>query len=188
MELGPKSAKWENYTFLKKFCQPNKVSNGGKDLLMLNQLAVGSTEYHSLKIERKQGGSIHVQSTGGPLFSKSVGGEIITCRNKDLWLNTDVHKPERRSLPKQIGLKPYKRNLLPTLPRQIHQQAAEYEDMCDLEIDETEDMDYLPDINAPTPLQKLLTNDNFELIQDILDELQQYDMGKWQNVQVFVMY
>ena len=85
-----------------------KVSKGDKDLLMLNQLAVGSTEYHSLKIERKQGGSIHVQSTGGPLFLKSVAGEIVTCRNTDLWLNTDVHKPERRQLPKQIGLKPYK--------------------------------------------------------------------------------
>ena len=57
-----------------------------------------------------------------------------------------------------------------------------------MEIDETEDTDYLPDINTPTPLQKLLTNENFKLIQDILDELQQYDMEKWQNVQVFKLY
>ena len=57
-----------------------------------------------------------------------------------------------------------------------------------MEIDETEDMDYLPHINAPTSLQKLLTNDNFKLTQDILDQLQQYDMEKWQNVQVFELY
>ena len=141
-----------------------------------------------MRIARKQCGSIHVQSTGGPLFSISVVGEFVTCRNTSLWLNTDVHKPERRPLPKQIGLKPDERNLLSTLPRQIHQQAADYEDTNDLEIDETEDTDYLPDINAPTPLHNLLTNKNFKLIQDILDELQQYDMEKWENVQVFKLY
>ena len=92
-----------------------------------------------------------------------------------------MRKPERRPLPKQIGLKPDKRNLVSTLPRQICQQAADYEDINDLEIDETEDTDYLPDINASTPLHKL-TNENFKLIQDILDELQQYDMEKWENV------
>ena len=99
-----------------------------------------------------------------------------------------MHKPERRPLPKQIGLKPDERNLLSILPRQIRQQAADYEDTNDLEIDETEDMDYLPKLNAPTQLHKLLTNENFKLIQDILDELQEYDMEKWENVQVFELF
>ena len=46
----------------------------------------------------------------------------------------------------------------------------------------------MPDLNAPTPLDKLLMNENFKLIQDILDELQEYDMEKWGNVQVFELF
>ena len=53
-------------------------------------------------------------------------------------------KPERRPLPKQIGLEPDEKNLLSTLPRQIHQQATDYKDTNDLETDETKDMDYCP--------------------------------------------
>ena len=97
-------------------------------------------------------------------------------------------KPERRPLPKQIRLKPDERNLLSALPRQIHEQAADYEDTNDWDNDEGEDTEYLPDLNAATPLNKLLTNENFKLIQDILDVLQEYDMEKWGNVQVFEMF
>ena len=109
-------------------------------------------------------------------------GQFVTCRNTNLWLNTDVCKPERRPLPKQIGLKPDERNLLSALPRQIHEQAADYEDTNDWDNDAGEETEYLPNLNAPTPLDKLLMNENFKLIQDILDELQEYDMEKWGNV------
>ena len=91
-----KISKMAKLHILKEILSTNKVSNGNKDLLVLYRLPVGSTEYHSINIEIKQGGSIHVQSTGGPLFSKSVAGQFITCRNTNLWLNTDVHKPERK--------------------------------------------------------------------------------------------
>ena len=99
-----------------------------------------------------------------------------------------MHKPERRPLPKQIGLKPDERNLLSALPRQIRERAADYKDTNDWDNDEGEDMEYLPDLNAPTPLDKLLTNENFKLIQDIFDALQEYDMEKWGNVQVFELF
>ena len=93
-------------------------------------------------------------------------------------------KPERRPLPKQIGLKPDERKLS-ALPRQIHEQATDYKDTNDWDNDKGKETEYLPNLNAPTPLDKLLMNENFKLIQDILDELQEYDMEKWGNVQVF---
>ena len=49
-------------------------------------------------------------------------------------------------------------------------------------------MDYLPDLNTPTQLDKLLTNENFNLVKDILDELREYDVEKWENMQVFELY
>ena len=58
----------EKLRILKEILSTNKVSNGDKDLLMLYQLPVGSTECHSINTERKQHGSVHAQSTGGPLF------------------------------------------------------------------------------------------------------------------------
>ena len=63
-----------------------------------------------------QSGLIHVQGTGGPLFSNSVTGHLVTCSNTNLWLNTDICKPERRQLARQIGLKPDKISLLSVLP------------------------------------------------------------------------
>ena len=112
-----KISKMGKLCILEEILSTNKVSNDDKNLLMLSQLPAGSTEYHSINIKRKQCGSIHVQSTGGPLFSKAVAGQFVTCRNTTLWLNTDVSKPERRPLPKQIRLKPDERNLLSALPR-----------------------------------------------------------------------
>ena len=49
-------------------------------------------------------------------------------------------------------------------------------------------MEYLPDLNGPTPLHKLLMSEKFKLIQNILEELQEHDMEKWGNVQVFELY
>ena len=48
-------------------------------------------------------------------------------------------------------------------------------------------MEYLLDLNGPTPLHKLLMSENFKFIQNIL-ELQEHDMEKWGNVQVFELY
>ena len=49
-------------------------------------------------------------------------------------------------------------------------------------------MDYLLDLNASTLLHKPLTNENFKFVEDILAELQEHDMEKWGNVQVFKLY
>ena len=114
-------------------------------------------------------------------------GQLVTCSKINLWLNTDVHKPERRPSARQIGLKPDEINLF-ALPRQIRDQAGNYEDRNDWVNGEGQDTEYLPDLNGPTPLHKLLRNENFKLIQDILDELQEHDMEKWGNVQVFKLY
>ena len=83
---------------------------------MMYRLPQGITEYYSISIQRKQCGSIHVQSTGGPLFSNSVTAHLVTCSDTRFWLNTDVRKPERRQSPKQIGLKANEINLLSALP------------------------------------------------------------------------
>ena len=80
------------------------------------------------------------------------------------------------------------RNLLFVLPRQIHEQAADYKDTNDWDNDKGEETEYLPNLNAPTPLDKLLTDENFKLIQDILDELQEYEIEKWGYVQVFELF
>ena len=111
-----KISKMGKLHILEEILSTNKVSNGDKDLLMLYRLPQGITEYYSISIQRKQSGSIHVQSTGGPLFSNSVTGHLVTCGDTKLWLNTDVRKPERRQSPKQIGLKADEINLLLALP------------------------------------------------------------------------
>ena len=90
-----------------------------------------------LKIEREYSGAIHVQSTGGPLFAKPVAGQLITCRNTELWFHIDKQKQERRS----IGLKPDERNLLSTLPRQICEDV-EGNDTNDFVNEGTEDLDF----------------------------------------------
>ena len=111
-----KISKMGKLCILEEILSTNKVSNGDKDLLMMYQLPQGITEYYSISIQRKQCGSIHVQSTGGPLFSNSVARHLVTCSDTKLWLNTDIRKPERRQLPKQIGLKADEINLLLALP------------------------------------------------------------------------
>ena len=146
------------------------------------------TEYYSIHIQRKQWGCIDVQSTGGPLFSNSVAGQLVTCSNTNLWLRPDVSKPERRPLARQVGLKPDEINLLSALPRQIREQASHNKDLNELVNDEGQEMEYLLDLNGSTPLHKLLTNENFKLLEDILAELQEHDREKWGNVQVFELY
>ena len=115
-------------------------------------------------------------------------GQLVTCSNTNLWLIPDVSKPERRPPARQIRLKPDEINLLSALPKQICEQARHYKDLNDFVNDEGQDMDYLPDLNGSTPLHKLLMNENFKLIENILAELQEHDMGKWENVQVFELY
>ena len=146
------------------------------------------TEYYSISIQRKQCGSIHVQSTGGPLFSNSVAGNLVTCSDTKLWLNTDVPKQGRRQSPRQIGLKADEINILLALPQKIREQAGTDKDRNEWVNEEGEDTAYLPDLNGATPLHKLLTSDKFKLIQNILEELQEHDMEKWGNVQIFELY
>ena len=74
-----------------------------------------------------------------------------------------------------------------TLLRQICKEV-EGNDTNEFVNEGTEDLDYLPDLNAPTQLDKLLTNENFNLVKDILDELREYNGEKWDNVQVFKLY
>ena len=148
---------------------------------MLYRLPQGVTEYYGIHIQRQQWGCINVQSTGGPLFSNSVAGQFVTCSNTNLWLQPDVIKPERRPLARQVGLKPDEINLLSALPRQICEQACHNEDLNEWVNHEGQDQEYLPDLNGSTPLHKLLTNENFKLVEDILAELQEHDREKWGN-------
>ena len=50
-----KISKMGKLCILEEILSANKVPNGDKDLLMLYQLPVGSTEYHNINTERKHG-------------------------------------------------------------------------------------------------------------------------------------
>ena len=52
-------------------------------------------------------------------------------------------------------------------------------------IDSNDDEDFLPNLQKIQPqLQQLLTNDNFNLLQDIVVELKEYNEAKWTDLTV----
>ena len=90
----------------------------------------------------------------------------------------DVNQGETQAKPKkQYGLNSDEKSLC-TLPSSI---LEEFE--CQSSGDEELEDNQLPDITNEGPpqskLAKLLTSDNFNLLQEIIDELQELDYNKW---------
>ena len=55
--------------------------------------------------------------------------------------------------------------------------------------DDVENEDYLPDINdQQTPLERLLSSENFKLLHDILEELREVYPVKWEDVTVYDIF
>ena len=119
-------------------------------------------------------------------MEQSVAGDIKTCGYYNLWLTPDPENKQdiKKKGQKQIGLKPTEKNLLSMLPVYFQNEAMEILDFeCDP--DDVENEDYLPDINdQQTPLERLLSSENFKLLHDILEELREVDPVKWEDVTV----
>ena len=82
---------------------------------------------------------------------------------------------------REFGLKDYERNLLSTLPNSVLDEIVENFDVQDVNSDEE---DFLPDLN-PIQVQfhHLLIDDQFKLLDNILEDLQAYDEKNGQNIQ-----
>ena len=171
---------------LEEILSTNKVKCGDLDLLMLSNFPEGIHHFQNVVVERNPGGCLHVNSRGGPLMEQSVAGDIKTCPDYKLWLTPDAENKEdiKKKVQKQVGLKSTEKNFLSTLPVQFQNEAMELLDFeCDQ--DDVENEDYLPDINdQQTPLEKLLSSENFKLLHDILEELREVDPVKWEDVTV----
>ena len=103
-----------------------------------------------------------------------------------MWLTPDHGNKQdiKKKGQKQIGLKPTEKNLLSTLPVHFQNETMEILDFeCDP--DDVENENYLPDISdQQTPLERLLTSENFKLLHGILEELREIDLVKWVDVAV----
>ena len=81
---------------------------------------------------------------------------------------------------KIFRLKASERNILSTLPADIVAPLLE-----DELIDSDDDKDFLPDLQTIQPqLRQLLSSDNFNLLQDIVVELKEYNKEKWAGLTV----
>ena len=81
---------------------------------------------------------------------------------------------------KIFELKTSERNILSTLPADIVAPFLE-----DGFIDNNDDEDFLPDLQTIQPqLRQLLSSDNFNLLQDIVVELEEYKEAKWTDLMV----
>ena len=81
---------------------------------------------------------------------------------------------------KIFGLEASERNILSTLPVDIVAPFLE-----DALIDSNDNEDFLPDLQTIQPqLRQLLSSDNFNLLQDIVVELKEYDEAKWTDLTV----
>ena len=70
------------------------------------------------------------------------------------------------------------------LPVQFQNEAMELLNF-EHDQDDVENEDYWPDINdQQTPLERLLSSENFKLLHDILEELRDIDPVKWEDVTV----
>ena len=171
---------------LEEILLTNKVKCGDLDLLMLSNFPEGIHHFQNVVVEQDPGRCLHVNSRGGPLMEESVAGDIKTCPDYTLWVTPDAENKEdiKKKVQKQVDLKPTEKNLLSMLLVRFQNEAMELLDFeCDQ--DDVENEVYLPDINdQQTPLERLLSSENFKLLHDILEELREVDPVKWEDVTV----
>ena len=158
----------------------NKIPNGDKDLLRFTKFPIGITHMLNMQITKHGNGGITCTSLGGPLFNRPIADMFISVKNMHDLPKDDVNKVQSPlKAKKHFGLKDDETSLLCTLPSSI------LEDLEENSSDDDElDDDQLPGLNTHTThskLSKLLSSDNFNLLEEILEELQELDFNKWSN-------
>ena len=163
----------------------NSIKLGDLDLLRYRKLPVGVSTYENIELTKNKNGSIEITSLGGQIFKKPCARFIATPTDPELWekkTEEPVAGPVRDK--KISGLKASEINILSTLPADIVAPFLE-----DGLIDSDNDKDFLPELQTIQPqLRQLLLSDNFNLLQDIVVELKEYDKEKWAGLTVADMF
>ena len=162
-----------------KLC--NSIKLGDLDFLRYRKLPVGVSTYENIELTKNTNGSIEVTSLGGQIFKKPHARFIATPTDPELWEKKTEEPVARPVRDKKIfGLKASERNILSTFPTDIVAPFLE-----DGSIDSDDDEDFLPDLQTIQPqLRQLLSSDNFNLLQDIVVELKEYNKEKWASLTV----
>ena len=159
----------------------NSIKLGDLDLLRYWKLPVGVSTYENIELTKNTNGSIEITNLGGQIFKKPCARFIATPTDPELWEKKTEEPVARPVRDKKIfGLKASERNILSTLPVDI--VAPFFEDGL---IDSDDDDNFLPDLQTIQPqLRQLLSSDNFNLLQDIVVELKEYNEEKWAGLTV----
>ena len=159
----------------------NSIKLGDLDLLRYQKLPVGVSTYENIELTEKRNGSIEITSLVGQIFKKPCARFIATPTDPELWeqkIEDPVARPVRDK--KIFGLKASERNILSTMSADIVAPFLE-----DGLIDSDDNEDFLPDLQTIQPqLQQLLSSDNFNLLQDIVVKLKEYNEAKWTDLTV----
>ena len=175
-----KVSKMSKTHLLEEMLSANKIPNGDKDLLRFTKFPIGITHMLNMQITKHGNGGITCTTLGGPLFDRPIADMFIHVQNMHDLPKDDVNQVQAPlKVKKHFGLKGDETSLLCTLPSSI------LEDLEENSSDDDElDDDQLPDLNTDTThskLSKLLSSDNFNLLEEILEELQELDFNKWSN-------
>ena len=154
----------------------------------MTRFPVRSTLFDNIEVHRIHSGAIHVSLRGGPLYKVKCAQYVITPMDLYIWIAEAINESSRTdqetstcrgsiTIHREFGLKDYERNLLSTLPNSVLDEIVENFDVQDVNSDEE---DFLPDLNPiQAQFHHLLIDDQFKLLDNILEDLQAYDDKKW---------
>ena len=175
---------WNKVSKLSKSCvmedllSTNKISNGDKDLLRFTKFPIGNTVMLNVQVTRHPSGRLSFTSLGGPLFDRPVASMFVTVKTWKIYQRMMLIRVKLRPNQRDSMVYIQMKSLLCTLPSSI---LEEFE--CQSNDDEELEDDQLSDITNEGPVQsklaKHLTSNNFNLLQEIIDELKELDYNKW---------
>ena len=174
-------SKWK---VIEEMLSTSKIPNGDKDLLKLSCVPLGKKfKFLNFKMVCAATGALFCTSLGGPLFNRPIAQWFVTPKKYKDYKDDTGSTVNAESIPtrkKQFGLKPNEQSLLCTLPPSV---VDDIQEMSTAEHDDDNDNEnFLPDlIPTSTKLSCLLTSDNFNLLQDVLCELQEFNPTKWND-------
>lgn len=146
----------------------------------------GLLKLNNIHITRHQNQALSVVSGGGSLYPAGI---IANCNfHADIDIN-DYIQPTKagKRFVKQIGLMPEEENLLclldPEIVSMVQEQSAQ-----DMQDNVSED--FLPDLQNPhqNMLSRILSSDSCNLLNEILHQLREYKMTKWEDSSVTDLY
>ena len=163
-----------------------KMYLGDLDLLQFTNYRNSEQKFKNLSLHINTNGSVSVGSLGGPIFKMPVAHLFKTNTSYNAWashlknMQPGQQVGEKRNKRKKLfGLQAHEKNILATLPDEIIEDLND-EDMSDDDLSEDE----LPDlvtVNKNKELEKLLTRENFNLLEDIIEQLIQFNPDKWEG-------